>query len=248
MSIKLSNRRGATLILPSTVSWRRVPLGITVPSVANAHGHGTVVVGPSRVEARQITLSGPIFYVPKERIQEEADRIIRFLMEPPIELYWDTERRLIGYPTGVPQEWIDARAELTLNISFVIPDPYFYGSEVVVSWPAATIRQVEVAGTAPTLPVVRFSVTAAGSGLQLTNSTTGHVLEIEGEYYAGDVVEVHTATFEVALTRAGVTEPIIDRLSDTFLATGFELVPDTNMLQYSGPAADVQLTYRPRWY
>jgi len=248
--IRLSNRLGASLNLPVTVGWRRVPLLIGVPNVPNAHGDGNVVVGRRRIEARQITLSGSIYYPSRQQIRDMADTIMAFLQHAPIEVFqWPgSPRRMYAYPQGVDQDWMDAGAELVLNIPMLVPDPYWYGAEVTATEENATAWQVEVDGTAPTPPVVRIEVTAPGTDLLLTNSTNGRTLLVEGSYLVGDVVTVYTATYEATLTRSGETSPIVDALGDEFVLAGFELEPDTNVLTYTGPAADVTLTYRPRWY
>lgn len=246
--VRLANRLGATLELPVTISWRRVPLAITVPTVVNAHGHGAVVVGSSRIELRQFTLSGSIYYPSRGAIREAADELLAFLQHPPIEVFkWPgDERRLFAWPQGVAQEWVDAGAELVIDIPMVAPDPFWYGAQVVVSQPNASQWTVTVAGNAPARPAVTFSITSAGSGITFTGP--GGVIVLEGDYLSGDVVTVDTARYEAMLTRGAETELINDQFSDEYVADGFELVPGENALMYQGPAATVTLTYRPRWY
>lgn len=248
--IRLVNAAGAKLTLPTTISFRRVPLSIGVPIVNNSGGDGAVVVGRSRLEARRFSLSGSIYYPDKQQIRDEADKLLQFLQRRPIEVFkWsDSERRLYSYPQGLPQDWVDAGAELQIDIPMLAPDPLWYGDEVTHEEAEASTWNVDLDGTAPALPVVKFTVTETGNGLQLTNTNTGQTIELDGSYQAGDVVTVDTATFDAARTRGAETEPIIDRMSDWFVASGFELQPGLNTLQYTGPRTDISMTFRPRWY
>lgn len=246
--IKLVNRMGAEWRLPPTILFKRVPFTVHVPHQTIAGGDGAVRTGKESVQPRQFVLEGRIYYPGrKARIRQELDGLLPFLMQPPIEVH-QHGRFLRAHPLGAPQEWIDEGAELGLQLPMVALDPYWYGAEVTLTETSATAWEVEVDGTAPTPPVVRIEVTASGTDLLLTNSTNGRTLVVEGPYLAGDVVTVYTATYEATLTRADETMPIVDALGDEFVLAGFELEPDTNVLTYTGPAADVTLTYRPRWY
>lgn len=248
--IRLANRLGATLNLPVTISFRRVPFSIGVPTVPNAHGDGSVVVGRSRLEPRQFTLSGSIYYPSRQAIRTAADNLLQFLRHPPIEVFkWPgDERRLYAYPQGVPQDWMDAGAELVVDIPMLAPDPYWYGSEVVETQATAGTWSVEVGGNAPTHPIVIFDTLDTGQGLTITNSKNGHIIELDGSISMGDRVVVDTARFESTCESSGDTTPVNDWLNDEFIVLGFVLVPGENTLIYDGPMADVTLTYRPRWY
>lgn len=249
--IRLANKLGATLNLPSTISFRQVPLVMSVPTAPNAHGDGSVVVGRCRVEPRQFTLSGSIYYPDRQQIRDFADALLQFLQHPPIEVYkWAApdSRRLYAYPLGAAQDWMDAGAELVVNIPMVAPDPYWYGNETEYTEPAASQWSVDVDGTAPTYPVVTIRLTAAGGPLVIRHMGTGRLIDIVGSYEPGDVVRVDTATFRSVLQSEGIETPIIDRLGDEFVAHGFALSPGANALQYTGPDAGVTLSWRPRWY
>ena len=244
--IQLRNRLGATITLPATISWRRVPFAIRVPVVDNAHGDGSIVIGRHRLEARQFRLSGSIYYPSRERIRQEADTILSFLQHRPIEVFkWPgSERRLYAYPQGMSQDWLDVGAELVVDIPMLAPDPYWYGQAVTLTQAAAGDWQLDVDGNASTHPVVGVTLQASGSGLTIANLSTGHVIDVSGSYQSGDVVTIDTARYHAEVDG----EPIIDRLNDQFIGQGFALQPGINELQYTGPAATVTLTYRPRWY
>lgn len=241
--IRLANKLGATLNLPSTISFRQVPLVMSVPTVPNAHGDGSVVVGRCRVEPRQFTLSGSIYYPDRQQIRDFADALLQFLQHPPIEVYkWPAPdpRRLFAYPLGAPQDWMDAGAELGITIPMVAPDPYWYGTEDTVGIGSP----INVDGTAPTPPVVKITFNASGSGVTLTNNVNGRAIELSGTFASGDVLVVDTMRFFATLNG----DPVNDRLSNEFIAYGFELLPGSNALTYTGPNASVSVTYRPRWY
>lgn len=251
--IRMSNKLGATLTLPLGVSWRQVPFGISVPSVANAQGEGTVIVGRSRLESRQFTLSGSIYYPSKAQIRAKADELLAFLRHPPIEVFPDTttERRLIAYPLGMPQDWLDAGAELVVSLPMLAPDPYWYGTlveDTVQGLSSEDTWQVTVDGTAPTLPVVRVTVGTPGQGLSIEHVGTGEMIDLTGDYLAGDVITVDTARYTAILQRGETVAGIVDRLSDGFVSAGFALMPGVNQLEITGAAGTVTLTYRPRWY
>lgn len=246
--IKLVNKRGAEWRLPPTILFKRVPFTVHVPHQLLVGGDGAVRTGKVTVQPRQFVLEGRIYYPgDRERIRQELEGLLPFLMRPPIEVHHHG-RFLRAQPLGAPQDWIDEGAELGLQLPMVALDPYWYGAEVTATEENVTAWQVEVDGTAPTPPVVRIEVTVPGTDLLLTNSTNGRSLLVEGSYLVGDVVTVYTATYEATVTRSGETSPIVDALGDEFVLAGFELEPDTNELTYTGPAADVTLTYRPRWY
>lgn len=248
--IRLANKLGATLNLPSTISFRQVPLVMSVPTAPNAHGDGSVVVGRCRVEPRQFTLSGSIYYPDRQQIRDFADALLQFLQHPPIEVYkWAApdSRRLYAYPLGAAQDWMDAGAELVVNIPMVAPDPYWYGNETVSHRPASGAWTVDVDGTAPTHPVMTVHVTGSSSSA-IVVSGPGGVLQVAGPWQSGDVLHVDTEAFTATLTRGGTTSPAVDRLSNEFVADGFELLPGANTLTYTGPNASVSVTYRPRWY
>lgn len=246
--IKLVNRMGAEWRLPPTILFKRVPFTIHVPHQPLVGGDGAVRTGKVTVQPRQFVLEGRIYHPGnRERIRQELEGLLSFLMRPPIEVHHHG-RFLRAYPLGAPQDWIDEGAELGLQLPMVALDPYWYGAEVTATETRAAAWQVVVDGSAPTPPVVRIEVTAPGTDLLLTNSTNGRTLVVEGPYLAGDVVTVYTATYEATLTRSAETMPIVDALGDEFVVGGFELEPDINELTYTGPTANVTLTYRPRWY
>lgn len=224
-------------------------MSIGVPNVVNAHGDGNVIVGRSRIEARQFMLSGSIYFPSRQQIRDAADNLLQFLQHPPIEVFkWPTpdQRRLFAWPQGAPQDWMDAGAELVIDIPMLAPDPYWYGAEVVETEEDADEWSLDVDGNAPAHPVVTIEIDDTGSSLSL--SGPGGVIGLEGEYQSGDVVMVDTARYEATLTRNAQTEPINDHLSDEYVTNGFALVPGTNALDYDGPKATVTLRYRPRWY
>src|SRR5690625_4391711 len=240
----LVNRAGAEWRLPPTILFKRVPYAVHVPYLAVAGTDGAVRTGRDVVQPRQFALEGRIYYPgDKARIRRELEDLLQFLMQPPIEVHRH-HRFLLAHPLGAPQDWIDEGAELGLQLPMIALDPYWYGAEVTVTESGATSWRVEVGGTAPTHPVVQITVTAPGSGIQVTNVLAGQAIELDGDYLAGDVVTIDTATYDATLNDG----PIIDRLSDEYIAHGFALHPGDNDLSYTGPAANVALTYRPRWY
>lgn len=235
--IKLTNALGAEKILPSTMSFRQVPLNIDVPSQSLYGRDGAIKTGKSTIQPRQFTLEGRIYYPgDKERIRQEFDALLAFLMHPPIEVYrYHTHDRFLrAYPLGAPQDWIDLGAELGLQIPMVALDPYWYGPEVTVA--VSGIQTIEVDGSAPTPPLIMTVDTV--SSLSVSNGLTGHSITVTG---ATGVIEVDNAQYTVTVD--GVNR--LDLVDDEWLLNGFELLPGQNQITTNTP---ITLVYRPRWY
>lgn len=236
--IKLTNAQGAEKTLPLTMSFRRVPLEIDVPTQALYGLHGEVVTGRLRRKPRQITLQGSIYYPDKARIEQELDALLAFLMHTPIEVYrhYKHDRCLRAYPLGVSQDWMDGGAELGLQIPLLAPDPDWVGPEETVT--VSGTQTIEVAGTAPTYPVIRTAGNV--SSLDLSNELTGKSLTVVG---ATGVIEVDCDLRNMAVKVSGVDR--IDLGNDEWLLESWELLPGRNQITTNTP---ISLTYRPRWY
>jgi len=234
--IRLTNALGAEIILPLTMSFRRVPLDIEVPSQPLYGRDGDVRTGKTTLRPRQFVLEGSVYYPDKERIRQKLDGILSFLMRPPIEVYRQHyhDRFLRAYPMGTVQDWLDAGAELQLRIPMIAHDPYWLGPEVEVT--VTGTQTITVDGTAPACPLIKTA--SSVTGLMVVNWATGQEILVEGET---GVIEVDSYNFTVTVD--DVTR--LDLVNDDWLLAGFELVPGQNKLVTTTP---ITLTYRPRWY
>ena len=235
--IRLANALGAEKLLPETITLKLVPFSLRVPLQHLVGKHGAVVTGTSTIEPRQFSLEGRIYHPgDKERIRQDLDALLAFLMHPPIEVYREHhhDRCLIAYPLGAPQDWIDRGAELALQIPMVAPDPYWYGPEVKVT--ISGTQTITVDGTAPACPLIKTASSVIG--LMVVNVTTDQEILVEGET---GVIEVDSYNYTVTVD--GVSR--LDLVNDDWLLAGFELVPGQNELITTTP---ITLTYRPRWY
>jgi len=234
--IRLTNALGAEKILPLTMSFRRVPLDIEVPSQPLFGLDGDVVTGKPTLRPRQFTLEGRIYHRDKEHIRQELDSILSFLMHPPIEVYrlHYHDRFLRAHALGAPQDWIDLGAELGLQIPMVAPDPYWYGQEVTET--ITGTQTITVDGTAPTHPLI--VTTGPVSNLTVYNALTGKSVVVDG---ATGIVEVDNDQF--AVTVSGTNR--LDLVNENWLLHGWELLPGDNVITTNTP---ITLTYRPRWY
>ena len=233
--IRLTNALGAEKILPLTMSFRRVPLEIDVPSQPLFGLDGDVVTGKSTLRPRQFTLEGGIYHPNKEHIRQELDSILSFLMHPPVEVYRQHyhDRFLRAYPLGAPQDWLDGGAELQLRIPMIAHDPYWYGPEVTVN--ISGTQTITVDGTAPAIPrIVALGVT---DNLTIVNGSNGHNISVNA---SGDV-EIDNTDYVCKVNGADR----LDLIDDSWFLTGFELVPGENELETNSPA---KMIYRPRWY
>lgn len=234
--IRLTNALGAEKVLPLTMSFRRVPLDIEVPSQPLYGRDGDVRTGKTTLRPRQFVLEGSIYYPNKERIRQELDSILSFLMRSPVEVYRQHchDRFLRAYPLGAPQDWLDGGAELALRIPMIAHDPYWYGQEVTVQVSGTQVLQVD--GTAPTYPIIKTA--GSVSSLSISNGLTGHALTVSG---ATGVIEINNEQYTVTVDG----ESRLDLVNDDWLLVGFELVPGQNEITTTAP---ITIAYRPRWY
>lgn len=236
--IRLTNALGAEKVLPITMAFKRVPLEIIVPSQPLYGLDGEVRTGKSTLRPRQFVLEGSIYYPDKGRIERELDDLLSFLMHPPIEVYrhHSHNRFLRAYALGAPQDWIDLGAELSLQIPMIAHDPYWYGQEVEVT--VSGTQVIEVAGTAPTYPLI----TTADSVAKLTvaNAITDKTFTVTG---ATGVIEVDCDKRNMSVTVGGANR--FDLIDDDWVLHSWALLPGENQITTNTP---ITLVYRPRWY
>lgn len=236
--VRLTNALRAEKILPLTMFFKRVPLEIEVPSQPLFGLDGDVVTGKPTLRPRQFVLEGRIYHPNKERIRQELDSILSFLMHPPIEVYrhHTHDRFLRAHALGAPQDWIDLGAELSLQIPMIAHDPYWYGPEVEVT--VFGTQTITVEGTAPTYPLI----TTAGSvsSLVVSNALTGKEFVVEG---ATGVIGVDCNKRSMSVTVGGVNR--IDLIDEDWVLHSWELLPGVNRITTNTP---ITLVYRPRWY
>ena len=236
--IKLTNALGAEKILPLTMSFRRVPLEIDVPSQPLLGLDGDVVTGKSTLRPRQFTLEGGIYHPNKEHIRQELDSILSFLMHPPVEVYRQHyhDRFLRAWALGAPQDWLDGGAELALRIPMVAHDPYWYGQEVTVT--VSGTQTITVDGTAPTYPLI--TTASSVSSLVVSNALTGQEFVVTG---ATGVIKVDCDKRNMSVRVGGINR--VDLIDDNWVLHSWALLPGENQITTNTP---ITVTYRPRWY
>ncbi len=234
--IRLTNALGAEKILPLTIFFKRVPFDVDVPTQPLYGLDGDVVTGKPTLRPRQFTLEGRIYHPDKERIRQELDSILSFLMHPPIEVYRQHhhDRYLRAYPLGAPQDWIDGGAELELRIPMVAFDPYWYGPAAMHIFSQSWIINID--STAPALPVIE--TTSSVNSLTVTNQTTGDEVVVSG---ANGVILVDNVTHTITVDG----ENALHLVNDDWLLYGFRLIPGDNLISTS---QEIKITYRHRYY
>ena len=233
--IKLVNATGAEKILPETIIFRNVSLNLNVPIQQLVGMDGGVKTGKTTIVPRQFSLEGRIYYPDKERIKDEFDSLLSFLMASPIEVYRleQHDRFLLAHPQGAPHSWIDLGKELELSIPMIALDPYWHGPQTTVE--VASAQVVEVDGNAPVSPFVR--TTGSVAGLTLLNRTSSNELIVSG---AG-VIEVDNANFTCRINGGNR----LDAVNPEWLILGFRLLPGENQIETNRA---IEMVYRPRWY
>ena len=236
--IRMTNAVGAEKILPLTMSFRRVPLEIDVPSQPLLGLDGDVVTGKPTLRPRQLILEGGIYHSNKKHIRQELDSILSFLMHPPIEVYRHHmhDRFLRARALGAPQDWIDLGAELGLQIPMIAHDPYWYGQEVAVT--VSGTQTITVDGTAPTYPLI--TTTGGVASLKVSNLLTGKEFAVSG---ATGVIEVDCDERNPSVTVGGANR--FDLIDDDWVLHSWALLPGENQITTNTP---ITLVYRPRWY
>lgn len=234
--IKLVNVAGEEKVLPLTMSFRRVPLDIDIPSQTLYGLDGEVRTGISSVRARQFALEGSVYNPNKQRIEQELDSLFLFLNLPPIQVYRQHfhQRFLQAYPVGAPQDWLGGGAELQLRIPMVAFDPYWYGETEVVQ--VEGTQSIKVDGTSPTKPLITVSeVVSDFSILNETNLDTISVVKANG------TIKIDNVNYSCEVNG----RERLDLVTGEWLVHGFELLPGINRIKTNRAAT---LTFRPRWF
>lgn len=247
--VKLTNAIGAEKILPVTMSFKRVPLDIDIPSQPLFGLDGDVVIGKATLRPRQFALEGVIYYPDREQISREFDSLLHFLAKAPITVYRQQQdnRFLRARPLGAPQDWIDKGAELGLQVPMIAHDPYWYGIKQVDNRAVTSSGQawsLEVDGTTETPPILKISFASNCSHPVISNGL--YSIELLGDFSPGDTVEVFNDTYTI--TKNGVNA--LHLACNEWLLRGFMLHPDTNEIKFTAAgtvSVVVEITWRPRW-
>lgn len=233
--IRITNALGVEKTLPLTMSFKRVPLDIDVPTQPLFGLDGDVVTGKPTLRPRQFTLEGGLYRPNKHQIEQDLDDLLAFLIHAPVDVYrqhWHN-RFLRAHPLGALQDWLDAGAELQIRIPMIALDPYWYGDKESVT--ITGTDAVYVYGNAPSYPIVK--TTGSATNLVITHEKTGKTIEVTG---AG-VIEVDCADLTVKIN----DESRLDKVNDEFKLNLWELVPGENIITTSHP---ITVRFRHRYY
>lgn len=250
--IYLTNELGASLTLPLTMAWTKVPLGINVPVTKLSRGGG-VVSGNQALQPRAFTLEGSLFYGDVDLNHAAYDEIKQFLQHTPIEVSRYDDREIVAYPTKFDMNGMDMDIELQVKIDFIAPDPLFYGTAVSHeedSLSGSTTFTAPNDGTYNAKPLIHLMVTS-GSFTGLTISANGFIIEIDGVFEADDEILIDCSKFTVeAKELYGSYVSIITLAGDDFLVYGFELIPEENSVTINATGTytlDITMDYRHTW-
>jgi len=244
--IKLLNGKSSTLTLPWTLIVQDTSFQKSVPYSLRSGADGAARIGYETMRPREITLRGEIGHGEEDEYEgieindrrdtiAYRDKIMAFLLHSPIRIYRNSkdERFIYGYLQSDSVEWIHLGQQLKVSMTFICPDPFWYGNEVTKGAPG-TVTNL---GSAPSLPIVTFS--GLGVSASIVNTTTSQTLSLSNDVGMGSVV-VDCKEFTA---KSGATN-VAHYMTDAFISGGFELIPGDNVLTGTGAS----IKFRPRWY
>lgn len=242
--MKLEDLSGNILTLPVTFRLRERTLSSPVPVQRPAGRDGALRTSRRTREPRFVTLSGAFV----GDVQGQLDALAQFIQQGTVKLYDRTGTRFLYAEVENVREALELDSA-AVDLSFLARDPFWYGAmlapvRAVVNPDGWTLA---VAGTAHTLPVVTLEPSAQLDSPRLKNLGTQGLIELEGIFAAGSVIEVDVS--RATVTVDGVTA--LDRLSEAAALSTFALYPGDNTLSFTAAGAvtaDLTLTYRPRWF
>ena len=250
--IELTNALDATLTLPLTMTWDVVPLQKSVQIEKLTRGGG-VIAGHQALQPRSFTIWGSLYYGTAALNHVAYDEIKKFLEETPIEVNRYSDRNIIAYPQNLKMKGLDLDVELEVSISFIAPDPLFYGislEHTEEDLSDGTAFTVVNDGTANAKPLIHIDVTS-GSLDDLTIKANGFTIAIDGIFEADDEILIDCKDFTVqAKELYGNYLSIITLVGDDFLVYGFELIPESNTVTITATGTytiDATFTYRNVW-
>ena len=251
--IELTNALDATLTLQLTMGWDVVPLNKSVQVEKLTRGGG-VVAGKQALQPRTFTLWGSLYYGTAALNHVAYDEIKKFLQETPIEVNRYDDRNIIAYPTNFKMKGLDLDVELETSISFIAPDPLFYGIEVEedeLGIHDGTAFTLANDGTVNAKPSIYIKVATGSITGDLTITANGFPIEISGAFAALDEILIDCKNFTVqSRTPPAAYASIITDVGDDFLVDGFELIPESNSVTITATGVytlDVTFTYRNVW-
>lgn len=171
--LKMYNSSDESITMPLTMSLDTFNRGRRVP-ITNIMAGGGVLSGEEKLEVKNFSISGSIYYQNYADMREFYDELLVFLEDSPIRIYQDeTDSRFIyARCTNVRDTWLDGRAELELNLDFVASDPYFYSIEHIDTQSFTSSPKeftIYVGGNVNTYPVI------------LVNKNSGTIVDLKIE-------------------------------------------------------------------
>ena len=241
--MKIVDRYANEYQLPITFRLRQTTLSSPPPSQRIAGRDGSVKTSRRTLEPRTLELRGSVAG------EAERNALATILQTGSVLLYDATER----YIQAEIAEWEETPyllGDYDIRLTLQARDPYWYGAEVGIT---KSINQFavnwifDVAGNAPTYPVLTIHANSQVDSPKMTHTQTGEFVEIAGIIPQGSQVKVYTDRALVTLN--GVNA--LDRLTDAAALSTLALLPGSNNLLLSAffsTAASFTLAYRPRWY
>lgn len=247
--VKLYNYSNESITLPLTMSLTTFNRGRRVPIVEIMSGGG-VLSGLEKPETREFSINGTIYYESYGEMRAFFDELLVFLEDSPIRIYQDeTDSKFImARCVNINDTWLDGRAELKLDISFIAGDPYFYSDEHIDSQTINSISKtfsLFVGGNISSFPAMILNKNSGAiKNLTITNTKNGNKIAFS------DTIDTNIVINHKDLMVTSGTTSLLSAVNTDWLINSIKLEPGENVIKVTGSGTyDFSLItkWRSKW-
>lgn len=243
------NSSDESITMPLTMSLDTFNRGRRVP-ITNIMAGGGVLSGEEKLEVKNFSVTGSIYYQNYADMRAFYDELLVFLEDSPIRIYQDeTDSRFIyARCTNVKDTWLDGRAELELTLDFVASDPYFYSIEHIDTQSFTSSPKeftIYVGGNVNTYPVI------------LVNKNSGTIVDLKIEnltnsrsiIFSGNITSSIVIDNKNLMVLAG-SSSILSTVDTEWLINSLFLQTGANVIKVTGTGTfnyTVITKWRSKW-
>lgn len=247
--LKMYNSSDESITMPLTMSLDTFNRGRRVP-ITNIMAGGGVLSGEEKLEVKNFSVTGSIYYQNYADMRAFYDELLVFLEDSPIRIYQDeTDSRFIyARCTNVKDTWLDGRAELELTLDFVASDPYFYSIEHIDTQSFTSSPKeftIYVGGNVNTYPVI------------LVNKNSGTIVDLKIEnltnsrsiIFSGNITSSIVIDNKNLMVLAG-SSSILSTVDTEWLINSLFLQTGANVIKVTGTGTfnyTVITKWRSKW-